>query len=252
MRSFLVTAKDLLFPPRCAGCGRTLPPALGKETPRAFCAECDEEWEREMRFSCPQCGLSYCDCRCLPSVMKRAGVAAYIKLCPYGEGKDHRVAHRVIWEIKRSPSPRALARAAEDLAPAVLRELDRLGAPADKTVITWLPRSRAKRRRTGVDQAEGLARALSRQTGLVLCPLLVRARRTKEQKRLNAKMRAENLKNAFSLARPVPAPFVILVDDLVTTGVGMSVAAKVLRAGGAEEVLAASIAYTERKTQNFR
>ena len=252
MKPFLNTVKDLLFPPRCAGCGRTLLPAIGKETPGAFCAECGEEWEREMRLSCPQCGLSYCDCRCLPSMMKRAGVAAYIKLCPYGEGKNYRVAHRVIWDLKRSSRPRVLARVVEDLAPALLRELDRLGAPVDKAVITWLPRSPAKRRREGVDQAEELARAISRQTGLVFCPLLTRSRRTKEQKRLNAKLRAENLKNAFSLARPVPAPFVILVDDLVTTGAGMSVAAKALRAGGAGKVLAVSIAYTERKAQNFR
>ena len=248
MSGFLTVLKSLVFPPRCAGCNQLLPTCDGTQE-NVFCKECAEEWEREMRLQCPHCFAPYCECRCQPRVMQRAGSMAFIKLSPYGETQAYRVVHRMILDAKKHPRRRVLSYVARELAVSLSAFLQENNVAKESVVITHLPRHPRKRRKEGVDQALELARALAKATGLPHKVLLARYGKSREQKRLKAKERIENLKDEFYSCRDVQGAFVVLVDDLVTTGAGMSVAVKLLRDAGACGVLVTALAHTEKKVR---
>ena len=243
--SFLAS---LVFPPRCVGCNRRLPPVMWKRAP-FLCADCAERWRGELSMQCPKCAAAYAACRCQPDVMRRAGCHGFIKLVPYGR-EECSVAPHVIREMKRSPRRRLFSFAAGELCEDVRRYLAESGIPAERCVISFLPRSPQSKRRTGVDQAACLARALSREAGIPYQPLLKRKGGKRVQKSLSARARMQNLRDAFAVVGALRGACVLLVDDIVTTGAGMSAATALLRKAGASEVIAVSLAHTERKKQN--
>lgn len=240
--------KQLLFPPRCLGCNQRLQLIPGAESP-ALCKECATHFEREVRAECPLCFAPYCECHCRPSVMERAGCRDFVKLAPYGEGDAHFVTRNLVLEMKRGPRQRAFSFAAAELAQAVEEAVHRAECEKQTAVITYLPRDPRARRRAGVDQARELAFALSKQTGIDFAEYLKRNGHKKPQKTLSATARLQNLADAFCVVGEPSGKCVILVDDIVTTGAGMSVATRLLRRAGAQHVIAVSLAHTLRKKQ---
>lgn len=111
------------------------------------------------------------------------------------------------------------------------------GGPA--WVVTWATGSRAHRRRRGYDPAERLARAYGRERNLTVAGLLVRNGGPQEGR--SAEQRASL---GFVASRRAPR-HVIVVDDVVTTGITMSRAATALRAAGAETVIGVCFARRE-------
>jgi len=111
-------------------------------------------------------------------------------------------------------------------------------------VIVPVPLHPARRRERGFNQAELLARSLSRLTGLPVMLVLERVRYTTTQTAFDRTERMENLRNAFRLrpARNVRGSRVLLVDDVLTTGSTLSECARVLKESGASSVHAATAA----------
>jgi predicted amidophosphoribosyltransferase len=74
--------------------------------------------------------------------------------------------------------------------------------------------------------------------------LIRRVKRTKDQTGLTATQRVENMKGAFSVARPeaVTDKRILLIDDVTTTGATLNEAALELRSAGCRKVFAAVIA----------
>jgi predicted amidophosphoribosyltransferase len=111
------------------------------------------------------------------------------------------------------------------------------GAPVRsiRPTLTWVPLGRRRRRTRGFDQAEVLARALAARTGWPASRLLLRVRETGPQARRSGEARRTALRGAF-VACARPPPFVVLVDDVLTTGATAAECAAVLRAAGARRV----------------
>ena len=237
----------LLFPPRCVGCGSFLSPLSHAKEGGTLCPECTEHWEKELRYECERCYALCADCTCMPTAMKQAKCAAFVKVCYYGEGEKYRVARHVLLQSKHRPDTAATLFAAKQMQQGIEKTLAKSGYTAQQAVLTHLPRTVRNRRRYGTDQAQELAKALSGLTGIPYLPLLARIPGGKTQKGLSAKERAINLQKAFLLRQKVELPCVILVDDVVTTGAGMAAAIRLLRAGGAHDVIGAGFAYTKRK-----
>jgi len=99
-------------------------------------------------------------------------------------------------------------------------------------------------RRRGFNQAELIARALSRETGLpVLAGSLRKIVRTRAQSRTARDQRLENVAGAFAWSGgDLGGRSVLLVDDLVTTGATVAACAEVLRRAGASAVTAVCFA----------
>lgn len=104
-------------------------------------------------------------------------------------------------------------------------------------VILPIPMYPAQKRIRGFNQAELLAVKLGKMTGITVARhLLVKGKDTHAQKSLDAKGRAENLKDAFEVKYRFDGERVLLVDDIYTTGATVDAAAKVLLQAGADGI----------------
>lgn len=125
-----------------------------------------------------------------------------------------------------------LATAAVDLVP--------LAADA----ICWVPATPQRRRQRGFDQAQELAHSLSKLTRV---PALRLLSRQSADVRQTGQDRVGRLKGP-ALTGTVAAPgFVVVVDDVVTTGSSLRAAAETLRVGGANRVVGLAIAATPQR-----
>lgn len=115
------------------------------------------------------------------------------------------------------------------------------GVPLGADVITWIPATPEKRRLRGYDQSRELALALSARTGVPARRLL---RRHKADLRQTGQPRQARLRGPkLSAHRRSPA-FVVLVDDVVTTGSSLRVGAELLRAVGSRRIVGVVAAAT--------
>ncbi len=117
---------------------------------------------------------------------------------------------------------------------------------SDYDVVVPLPLHWSRQLRRGYNQAEEIARPLSRQLGLPLVRGVRRRRPTPPQTRLDRARRAANLRGAFRAARKdrLRGRAVILVDDVVTTGATLAAATVCLQQAGASQVVAVAAGRT--------
>ena len=134
---------------------------------------------------------------------------------------------------------------ARELAPKIREMLTRQAIPFRETVLTYLPRGLLAKFESGTDQARTLCHALSEELEIPALHLIARAPlRNRQQKHLSLPERKKNAQKTFSarMDQRAEGKYVILVDDIVTTGSGMAVCAKRLRKAGVHAVLCAAIA----------
>ena len=136
-------------------------------------------------------------------------------------------------------------RLAEPLAAAVAARWGAAGAGGDLLVPVPVHAERARRR--GYDQAVLLTIEVARRLELPWLAALERTRNTSPQFDLGRGARRANVAGAFALRGPreaaqVRGRWVVLVDDVVTTGSTLVACAGALRAAGAAAVSAVTVA----------
>lgn len=241
----LTWARERLFPPSCFVCSRLLD--LYDETERrsALCRTCLAQWEKEKTERCPICGEEISHCLCVTEEMKRWGIASLSRLVYYRKGVGDPVQNRLIYRFKHRRNRRAAEFLAAELLPALRARMAAEGMTEENTLLVPIPRSRAAYLEYGTDQAEALARALSRCSGVPMRRLLLhRGRSARMQKELSAEERMKNAMRSYRLCKEarVKGYHVILLDDLVTTGATMCAAARRLRRRGVLSIHGMAIA----------
>lgn len=116
--------------------------------------------------------------------------------------------------------------------------------------IVPVPLHRVKLRSRGFNQAELLAEALGEEIGLPVRKLLVKRKKTKDQKSLGGNERKKNVKNAFFIneeeaGKTIPMS-VLLLDDVSTTGSTLTACAHALKAYGVTRVSYIAICAAEQ------
>jgi ComF family protein len=218
---------DLAFPARCPGCGREGAPICGRCAPAL-----------DARLELPA-GVAIG----LPSDVP-APLLQLEWCAPFGG-----LVRRALHELKYSGETRL----AIPLGEAIGRRWRRVGAGGDVLVPVPVHAERARRR--GYDQAELIARAAARALSLPCAPILERVRATTAQFDLDRATRAANVRGAFRLrpraaastaeqppAKPLAGRWIVLVDDVMTTGATLSACAEPLLAAGAIGVSAVTVA----------
>ncbi|MBI4216194.1 MAG: ComF family protein, partial [Chloroflexi bacterium] len=206
-------ALDLVFPRRCAGCGRggafLCPPCLA-QLPRVeppLCRRCGLPWGGA--GVCPAC---YGDWPAL------GGLRAPLLL----EG----LAREVVHQLKYNNS-RALAQPLGGILADYLVVQALPGA-----ALVPVPLHPRRLRERGYNQAELLAREVGRRAGRpVLAGALRRERLAAPQARAgSAAQRAANVRGAFRAeGNLVQGQTVLLIDDVATTGATLGACAQALR-----------------------
>ena len=232
------TARDLLFPPRCIGCGELLPPCA--RTPTVFCPLCRAAWETATAEAAGQ------------SAEDAARGLVYLAF--YRGGHTDGIPERLIYHIKHAGDRRAFSFVAERLAPRVLETAATLPTRApegeDKPLLfTYPPRRRSAVSKDGLDQAKELAKALSVACEGDFASLIRRTRKgSAEQKALDADERAQNAASAYVLSDKTLGlardRTVVVCDDLCTTGATLNRCAELLVEAGARSVILCAVART--------
>ena len=122
----------------------------------------------------------------------------------------------------------------------------------DTDVLTWIPISRQRKFTRGYDQTELLAKAAAAELGLEPVPTLRKIRNTKPQSTMgDAAHRRANILGAYEVMDPafIKDKRILLLDDIITTGVTASEAARTLLTAGAKEVKLATLAVASHDKQ---
>jgi ComF family protein len=218
---------DLLLPPACAGCG------AAPDGGAALCPACDA---RLPRLDAPR------DPR--PPAPLQASLAA-VAFAGEAEAWIHRFKYPARGLRGLDPAAGAVLRALVVEAGGHLDDLDDLDdLGARPSAVVPVPQHPRALRARGFFPAGELARALARATGAPLrLAALERTRATRSQTGLARRERIANVRGAFAAREPVSGS-VALVDDVTTTGSTLREAARALRRGGAEAVVAVCVART--------
>jgi ComF family protein len=217
MATILGRALDLAFPARCPGCGAEGQP---------ICASCLPALDA--RLDLPA-GVPIG----LPSDVPPP--LLQLEWCAPFTG----VIRTALHELKYSGEKRL----AVPLGEAIARRWRRVGAGGDVLVPVPVHRERARRR--GYDQAELIAEAAAAALDLPAAPVLERARNTIAQFDLDRRERATNVAGAFQLKNAswaLEGRWIVLIDDVVTTGATLTACAEPLLQAGAVGVSAVTVA----------
>jgi ComF family protein len=159
-----------------------------------------------------------------------------------------KVVRRALHAIKYGGETRL----ARPLGEAIARRWSRVGAGGD--VIVPVPVHGERARQRGYDQAELIGRAAATALGLPCAPILERRRATIAQFDLDRAERATNVEGAFGLRglrglrgtqrspQPLAGRWIILVDDVTTTGATLVACAAPLLEAGAVGISAITVA----------
>lgn len=233
--AFLARLLDLVFPPRCVGCG-----AGGT----LFCGTCVAGIQPPATVLCVHCQRP----------LRATGTAAPSGLCEHCQADERRAlsglrvaaryegtVRQAIWGLKYT-GQRRLGEPLGDLLAGVALEL----RPLVQLVVP-VPLHPSRQRQRGYNQAELLARRCAAHLGLpTRADLLARTRATSSQVGLGLTARHANVAGAFAATRRAPGVLagraVLLVDDVATSGATLTAAAQGLLTGGATSVWGLAVA----------
>lgn len=229
LRWLLRHISDFIYPPSCAGCGRSTGGA------GAFCIQC---WSGIKFIERP-----YCEVLGIPFVYDHGeGVVSAeaianppsfnrLRSAVIHEGAARKLVHQLKYHD------------CTDLAQLMASWMSRAGGDAlvecDCIIAVPLHRRRFFMRR--FNHSAELARHLAVLSSKTFLPsTLIRVKPTSRQVGLSARARKENVRGAFAVLPGREADIlgkrIVLVDDVYTTGATVSAAAKRLKKSGAADV----------------
>lgn len=217
---------NLIYPRRCPVCDDIVPVTEG-----LICRECVSKIKYIKSPRCRRCGkqlydenMVFCmDCEKKIHVYEQ-GYALY----------DYQSMRKSVYRFKYSGRSEYAKYYAQDIYEHIGTKIEELQADA----LIPVPLHRRKQAARGYNQAEILAKELSKLTGIPCFSNIVkRIVNTVPQKELDDRERQNNLKKAFHIPSDVvKLNKTIIVDDIYTTGSTIDAVARELRQHGVGKV----------------
>jgi len=216
---------DLVFPKRCVSCG-----VFGKY----ICNRCFKKIEFVEKPVCPICQRQAIGGKTHPRCAGKFRLDGLVVVCKYkGPIKlaIKKVKYKWIYDIEKV------------LVDLLASQIWKFDLP-QQSILVPVPLHKKRKNWRGFNQAEILAKTLSRKFDVGYSAILFRNRETKTQVGLSREERKKNIKGAFSLSQGanVNGRDFLLVDDVYTSGATIREAAKVLKSSGARNVWAMAVA----------
>ena len=121
-------------------------------------------------------------------------------------------------------------------------------------IITFVPMLNKKQKVRGYNQAEEIAREISKIVDLPVIDCLEKISENKNQAKLNKEERLKNLSGIICLCENVKddlkGKYVLIIDDVFTTGATLSECAKILKASKPKQINALTFAKTKLNSIN--
>ena len=218
---------DLLFPPKCAGCGK-----WGER----YCSACFNESVLIPAPICQICGDPLPESGEVICARCRTQQVAYTAVRSWAVFKEP--LQNAIHQLKYRQD-RGLG---EVLAQPMIKILKKYMWDID--LVIPVPLDAARRKERGYNQAALLARPISWETGIPYrAGVMTRIKITQQQVGLNITERCENMAGAFEADRDqVSGKRVLVIDDVITTGATLNACAHALIGAGAERVFGLTLA----------
>ncbi len=222
MHKLLEPFVELIAPPLCLLCENPVKDKL-------ICDDCEKEIDKNFAIKknfCLKCGGIFEGNRC-PRCRDTRFSFEFNRSVYIYDGK----IKQIVEDFKYNKFKKLADFMAKKMQGLLAREYPQIH------VLVPIPIHPTRRRERGFSQTELIARKLSSLTGIDCdCENLVRIKHTKSQASLTKEERRSNLKDAFKLIDP--SKFrdqnVLLIDDVMTTGITMNEAAKMLKRYGAK------------------
>ena len=216
---------DAIYPRRCPVCDRPCKPGT------RICVECERTLVHTKGALCLKCGKKlldeadeYCnDCRDNKHIYK-AGRSLY----------EYNSINKSLYRFKYSNRAEYGDYYGNQLACKFGEVIKNWGIE----MIVPVPLHKTRMKKRGYNQAGILAKKMAAELKLPYCEdLLIRIRKTKPMKELDAGERQINLKNAFIVGyNDVKLNRVLIVDDIYTTGSTIDAVAEAMIKEGVSEV----------------
>jgi ComF family protein len=149
--------------------------------------------------------------------------------------------HSAVTALKEKAARDVIYSFAYEMAQTVRREYGDIAFDA----VTYVPLTKRDRRRRGHDQSQLLAKELARQLNTPCVTALVKLTQNRPQKELKPHERVGNVMGVYDVCADVQDQFVLLVDDVITTGATLNECAKMLRLYGARQVFVVTATASE-------
>ncbi len=237
---------NLLFPPKCQGCGDILDYT---DSDDVFCEKCMKLWEYEKTL----CRVEHggCPTAVYDEEMQKTGQGGICLFSVYYSAKVRMaVQNQLIFSLKEHAPKRVAEFVARELCDIIESEAHfvcRGSAAHENALITWIPRRKKSVRKYGFDHMERVAMCLSEMLDIKALPLLTRLSCSSEQKRLDSKERMRNSESTIklSLGYDISWADIILIDDVTTSGASIASAARLLFSAGARNIISVALAKSD-------
>jgi len=220
---------EIFFPKRCVDCG--------KPAKHFVCSDCINNIEKVRTSTCAECGKISQFGKFCQNCKKKNGTSltGLISAARYESGPIKEMIHHLKYTGITSLS--------EVLGELMSERLEREKIKG-KLVVVPVPLHQKREFTRGFNQAELLARYISKRLNIPGGMALVRIKNTPSQVTLSGNLRKTNLVNVFRCddTELIAGKTVLLIDDVTTTGSTLNECAKVLKQNGAKNVFGAVVA----------
>ncbi len=230
IKKVLSKIADLFFPRRCTICDKVIPDDAG------ICEQCKKRIQPIQGTVCMKCGKKLSDDRlyCYDCSRREHAYERNYAVFEYPHVRES------LYRFKYRGRAEYAAYYAKEACKRYGTCFEQLHADA----LVPVPLHKSRLRRRGYNQAEELARELSKLINVpVYAGYIGRVKATKPLKTLDVRQRQNNLKKAFLiLQNDVKLKTIIVVDDIYTTGATVDSVTKVCKTAGVERVYSLTVA----------
>ena len=241
MKNFLNLVENMLAGEHhCISCKREI-----KDGSRfQLCKNCEDNLDLICGNICTKCGESLLDGNMLCVVCKDNdyNFNSNRSFCYYSEVSSN-IIKALKYDSRKYYSKYIAKMMTADLS--VFKDVD---------YLTFVPITKNRRRLRGFNQAEEIAKEISKIVGIEVVEFLSKTIDHKNQARLNQKERLENLKDTFELdldnEDKIKGKTVMIIDDVFTTGATLSECSKIIKTKNPKVVLTYTFAKTKMNSLN--